>query len=64
MIEAIACGRPGSQMPAWLKGAWVEHECYGGPLGPVPEGLIATNLLEADQIEAIVDFIFATFVQP
>jgi hypothetical protein len=63
MIETISCGRPGTQMPAWLKGAYIEHECYGGPLGPPPDDLIANNLLEADQIAAIVDFIFAKFVQ-
>lgn len=63
MIEAVACGRPGTQMPAWLKGAYTQVPCFGGSAGPPPPDTTVTGILDAAQVEAVVDFIMGTFVQ-
>src|SRR5262250_1136253 len=33
LLDAIRCGRPGTQMPAWLAGAYTPVSCYGLPTG-------------------------------
>lgn len=64
MAMIVSCGLPGTPMPAWLKGAYSEVECYGEPLGQRPEaGVTALGILSAEEITALVDYIFATFVQ-
>ena len=50
-------------MPAWLKGAYTTVECYGMPLGSRPAGMTIPAILTADEIKALVDYVFATFVQ-
>jgi mono/diheme cytochrome c family protein len=57
----ISCGLPGTQMPAWLKGAYTERPCYGDEVGPVPEGLNVTGILAPEDVEAIVDYIEIVF---
>jgi mono/diheme cytochrome c family protein len=57
----IGCGLPGTQMPAWLKGAYTEIPCYDDVVGPVPEGLNVTGILTPDDVEAIVDYIEIVF---
>src|SRR5712671_597099 len=37
LIDTIGCGRPGTQMPSWLAGAYTEIPCYVVK-GPVPAG--------------------------
>jgi hypothetical protein len=63
MVEVVSCGRPGTPMPAWLTGAYTEVECYGMPVGPPPAGLPVPAIFTADEIKALVDYIYATFVQ-
>ena len=63
MAEVVSCGRPGTQMPAWLKGAYSTVQCYGMPLGSMPEGMTVPAIFTADEIKALVDYIFGTFVQ-
>jgi hypothetical protein len=63
MVEIVSCGRPDTPMPAWLKGAYTNVECYGIPLGPAPAGMAVPAILTADEIKALVDYVFGTFVQ-
>ena len=63
MVEVVSCGRPGTPMPAWLQGAYTKVACYGMPVGSIPSGVTAPAIFTADEIKALVDYIFATFVQ-
>jgi len=62
LVDTIRCGRPGTQMPAWLDGAYTEISCYGLPKGPPPAGLDLTPVLSGDEIEALVDYMMAKMV--
>ena len=62
LAETISCGRPDTQMPAWLDGAYTETPCYGLPKGPVPGSIDATPVLSADEIQALVDYLMAKIV--
>jgi mono/diheme cytochrome c family protein len=62
LIDTIGCGRPGTQMPAWLDGAYTEISCYGLPKGPPPSGLELTPVLSGDEVEALVDYMMAKMV--
>ena len=60
--ETISCGLPGTQMPAWLDGAYTKRSCYGFPIGPAPAEITATPVLSAGEIEALVDYLMAKIV--
>jgi mono/diheme cytochrome c family protein len=62
LLDAIRCGRPGTQMPAWLDGAYTTVSCYGLPKGSPPAGLELTPVLSSDEIEALVDFLMAKII--
>ena len=62
LLDAIRCGRPGTQMPAWLDGAYTEISCYGLPKGAPPAGLELTPVLSSEEIEALVDYLLAKIV--
>jgi mono/diheme cytochrome c family protein len=62
LAETISCGLPGTQMPAWLDGAYTERSCYGFPAGPPPAEVTATPVLSAGEIEALVDYLMAKIV--
>jgi mono/diheme cytochrome c family protein len=62
LVETIRCGRPGTEMPAWLEGAFTEVSCYGIPKGPPPAGLELTRVLSADEIEALADYLMEKVV--
>ncbi len=62
LVDTIGCGRPGTQMPAWLDGAYTEISCYGLPKGPPPAGLELTPVLSSDEVEALVDYMMAKMV--
>jgi mono/diheme cytochrome c family protein len=62
LVEAIGCGLPGTQMPAWLDGAYTQRSCYGFALGPPPEGATLTPVLSADDVEALVDYLLAKII--
>jgi hypothetical protein len=61
LIDTIGCGRPGTEMPAWLAGAYTEIPCYGVK-GPVPAGLDRVPVLNAEEVAALVDFLLAKVV--
>jgi mono/diheme cytochrome c family protein len=62
LVEAISCGLPGTQMPAWLDDAYTQRPCYGFAAGLAPAEVTATPVLSAGEIEALVDFLTARFV--
>jgi mono/diheme cytochrome c family protein len=62
LIEAISCGLPGTQMPGWLDGAYTQRSCYGFPPGPPPDGTTLTPVLDANEVEALVDYLLAKIV--
>jgi len=65
LIEVIACGRPGSEMPHFDKYAYEDKKCYGltaAELGDkVPPDPHSTSLTQRE-IAALVDFIVTKFV--
>ena len=63
MKETISCGRPGTPMPSWLKGAYTMTACLARPLGPPPSDLVNVGAYDDMQIEALVGFIQARFQQ-
>src|SRR5215467_11037058 len=62
LIDTIRCGRPGTQMPAWLDGAYTTVPCYGLPKGAPPAGLELTPVLSSEEIEALVDYLMAKII--
>ncbi len=65
LIEVIACGRPGTEMPHFDKFAYEDKSCYGhtaAELGAdTPHDPHSTSLTKRE-IEAVADYIFAKFV--
>jgi len=65
LIEVIACGRPGTEMPHFDKYAYEDTDCYGlkgKDLGDdMPHDPHSTPLTRRE-IEAVADYIIATFV--
>jgi mono/diheme cytochrome c family protein len=62
LAETISCGRPGTPMPAWLDGAYTQRPCHGLPKGPPPAGVVLTPVLDADEIEALLDYLTAKII--
>jgi mono/diheme cytochrome c family protein len=62
LIEAVSCGLPDTQMPAWLDGAYTQRSCYGFPPGPAPDGTDLSPVLSANEVEALVDYLLAKIV--
>ncbi|MCC6983298.1 MAG: cytochrome c [Bauldia sp.] len=62
--ETIRCGRPGTSMPAFFRGAWSERiPCYG-MTAPMERGVqpdAAATPLADRYIKAVVAFIFRDF---
>jgi cytochrome c553 len=65
LIEVIACGRPATEMPHFDKYAYEDKNCYGlsaDDLGQkIPPDPHSTSLTRRE-IEAVTDYILATFV--
>jgi mono/diheme cytochrome c family protein len=61
LIEATSCGKSGTQMGAWLRGAYTQTACYGAPLGPPPAETIIIGMFGAEEISAVVDYIEVQF---
>lgn len=57
LIETISCGRPGTDMPYNLKGAYTEVACYGLPPGDMPGEVTGQGFLAAEELETLVDFL-------
>ena len=65
LIEVIACGRPGTEMPHFDKYAYEDTDCYGlkgKDLGADAPHYPHSTTLTRREIEAIADYILATFV--
>jgi mono/diheme cytochrome c family protein len=60
LAETIACGLPGTEMPAWLDGAYSTRPCYG--FAQPPAGTVLMPVLSAGEVEALADFLVAKFV--
>ena len=63
LTEVIACGKPGTQMAAWLKGAYTATPCYAAAARPVPSDVIVVGAYAVADIEALIDYLQATFVE-
>lgn len=63
LLEAISCGFPGTEMPAWLDGAYSSRACYGFPLGAPPDGTTLMPVLSADEVEALIDYLGAKIIE-
>ena len=65
LVEVIACGRPGTEMPHFDKWAYEDTDCYGlkgKNLGnDAPRDPHSTSLTKRE-IEAVTDYILAKFV--
>src|SRR6516164_1780984 len=64
LIEVIACGRPGTEMPHFDKYAYEETNCYGlkgKDLGADAPRYPHSTPLTRREIEAVADYIIATF---
>jgi hypothetical protein len=65
LIEVIACGRPGTEMPHFDKYAYEDTDCYGlkgKKLGADAPHYPHSTPLTSCEIEAIADYILTTFV--
>jgi hypothetical protein len=63
LVDTISCGRPGTQMPSWLAGAYTDIPCYGGAKGPPPADLDRVPVLSVEEVAALVDFLLAKVVR-
>jgi mono/diheme cytochrome c family protein len=62
LTETVSCGLPGTQMPAWLDGAYTARPCYGFANGPAPPGTDLMPVLSAEEVAALVDYLLAKIV--
>jgi hypothetical protein len=64
LVETISCGRPGSEMPYNLAGAYTEHACYGIPVPTDPMSIGANRGADftAEQIQILADFLVENVV--
>lgn len=61
--ETIACGRPGSKMPFFLKGAYTATRCWGLEIQEEPPAeMIGLGSLTPVRIDALVDYLMARVV--
>jgi cytochrome c553 len=65
LIEVIACGRPGTEMPHFDRYAYEDNDCYGlkgKDLGSDAPHVPHSTPLTKREIEAVADYIIKTFV--
>ena len=65
LIEVISCGRPGTEMPHFDKYAYEDTDCYGlkgKDLGADAPHYPHSTPLTRREIEAVADYVIATFV--
>jgi Cytochrome C oxidase, cbb3-type, subunit III len=65
LIEVIACGRPGTEMPHFDKYAYEDTDCYGlkgKDLGTDAPRYPHSTALTRREIEPVADYIIVTFV--
>ncbi|MDB5538871.1 MAG: cytochrome c [Devosia sp.] len=63
MLMITECGIPDTRMPAWLKGAYTELECYGNPIGPAPSGILVSGAYSEDQLKDLVAYVQVAFMK-
>lgn len=57
LIETIACGRPGTEMPYNLDGAYTVTACYDMPVGAAPADVFPGSAFTGEEIEMLADFL-------
>ena len=65
LVEVIACGRPGTEMPHFDKYAYEDTNCYGlggKDLGNDAPHYPHSTSLTRREIEAVADYVIKTFV--
>ena len=61
--ETISCGRPGSKMPFFLKGAYTVTPCWGIEIQEEPPAeMVGLGSLTPVRIDALVDYLMARVV--
>jgi mono/diheme cytochrome c family protein len=61
--ETISCGRPGSKMPFFLKGAYTATRCWGIEMQEEPPAeMIGLGSLTPARIDALVDYLMTRVV--
>lgn len=61
LIETIGCGRPGTNMPFHLIGAYTQSECFG-MRGEVPPGTFEGAHLTAEQIADLGEYLWTRII--
>jgi mono/diheme cytochrome c family protein len=61
LTETISCGLPGTEMPAWLDGAYTRRPCYGFT-GAAPGDTTLMPVLSAEEIAALIDYLMANVI--
>jgi mono/diheme cytochrome c family protein len=64
LVEVIACGRPGSEMPHYDKYAYEDKSCYGMSAQDVGKNMPHdphSTTLTRREIEAVVDYVLGQF---
>jgi mono/diheme cytochrome c family protein len=62
LTETIACGKPGTEMPSWLIGAYTKRACYNRPPGAVAADVQAVPVLEDAELQALVEYVVTRMV--
>lgn len=63
LTETIKCGRPGSKMPFFLRGAYTETACWGVPVASAaPAEMTASGRLTGEAINSMVEYLTARVV--
>jgi mono/diheme cytochrome c family protein len=59
LFELIACGRPGTRMPAHLRGAWDSVPCYAARRGDLDSAVVPPSgkVLDADDVRAVTNYV-------
>ena len=61
--ETVRCGRPGSKMPFFLKGAYTATSCWNTPVQEeAPAEVTGLGSLSADAIDALVAYLGARVI--
>src|SRR6185503_5733961 len=61
IIETVACGRPSTGMPFFVRGAYESSKCFGMPRADVGPGMPPEGgtFLRPNDIEAVADYVLA-----
>jgi hypothetical protein len=61
IMEAVECGRPGTGMPFFTRGAYDSVKCYGMNREDIGIQMLreATTFLRASDVEAVADYVIA-----